>query len=122
MAYTFYVKNKSTDTLSYSVTIDIKSVIKDIDEAIRIAMYRNGEKEVFAKRTPTGDIEIGTTPFETNTKVMNKLFDGFEPDAVDKYTVVIWLEGDDPECLNNLIGGEIKMVMTLGENTLKYER
>ena len=122
MAYTFYVKNKSQDALSYSVAIDILSVIKNVDEAIRVAVYRNGEKTVYAKRTPTGDIEAGTTPFVKDNKVMNELFDGLEPEGVDKYTVVIWLEGDDPECLNDLIGGELKMEMTLGENTLKYER
>lgn len=122
MAYTFYVKNKSADTLSYSVAIDVTTVIRNVDEAIRVAVYRNGNKTVYAKRTPTGDVETGTTPFAADNKVMNELYEGLEADQVDKYTVVIWLEGDDPECLNDLIGGEIKMVMTLGENTLKYER
>ena len=41
---------------------------------------------------------------------------------VDKYTVVIWLEGNDPECINDIIGGELKMQMNLGENTKSYER
>ena len=34
---------------------------------------------------------------------------------LDKFTVVIFLEGDDPECLNNLIGGEIMMHMEIRE-------
>lgn len=122
MAYTFYVKNKSTDTLSYSVVISVMSVIKDVDEAIRIAVYRNGSKTVYAKKTPTGGVEPGTTPFINDKKVMNELYEGLGPDEVDRYTVVIWLEGDDPQCLNELIGGEIKMEMNLGENTMKYER
>lgn len=122
MAYTFYVKNNSDDVLSYSVAINILSVISGVDEAVRIAVYRNGEKTVYAKKTPIGDIEPGTTPFVSENQVMNMLYDNFSPGDVDKYTVVVWLEGDDPECINNIIGGELKMDMLLGENTLKYER
>lgn len=123
MAYTFYVKNNSEDILSYSVAIDVLSVIKNVDNAIRVAIYHNGEKTVYAKRSPdTGEIEKGTTPFTRDDQVMNKLREGFEPGAVDKFTVVIWLEGDDPECINNILGGEMKMEMIIGENTKVYER
>lgn len=32
-----------------------------------------------------------------------------EPMDVHKYTVVIWLEGDDPDCTNDMIGGHISL-------------
>ena len=35
----------------------------------------------------------------------------FEPKAKDKYTIVIWLEGNDPDCLDNIIGGTMKLGM-----------
>lgn len=123
MAYTFYVKNNSEEVLAYSTAINVLSVIKNVDEAVRVAVYRNGEKTVYAKRTPdTGEIEKGTTPFVRDNQVMNELWSDFSPGAVDKFTIVVWLEGDDPECLNNIIGGEMKMEMIIGENTKKYER
>ena len=31
------------------------------------------------------------------------------PGQIDKYTVVIWLEGDDPDCTDDLIGGHVGM-------------
>ena len=40
---------------------------------------------------------------------------GFQPKSNDKITVVIWLEGDDPECNNDLLGGEIRMHMDITE-------
>lgn len=123
MAYTFYVKNNSNDTLAYSIAIDVLSVIKNVDDAIRVAVYLNGNKTVYAKRSPdTNDIEEGTTPFVRDDQVMNELRENFEAGAVDKFTIVVWLEGDDPECLNHILGGEMKMEMTLGENTKNYER
>ena len=32
-----------------------------------------------------------------------------------KMVVVIWLEGDDPECNNDLLGGESRMHMDITE-------
>ena len=45
----------------------------------------------------------------------------FKPNDIDKFTVVIWLEGDDPDCVNAIIGGEIKMHMTLVEEHILQE-
>lgn len=122
MAYTFYVKNNSDDIIAYSVSLNILSVIKNVDDAVRVAVYKNGEKTVYAKRTPIGDIEPDTTPFVSNDKVMSELYENFKPNDVDKYTIVVYLEGDDPQCINDILGGEMKMDMLIGENTLKYER
>lgn len=35
------------------------------------------------------------------------------PQDVHKYTVVIWLEGDDPDCTDELIGGHLGMQMDI---------
>ena len=37
---------------------------------------------------------------------------------IDKFTVVIWVEGDDPECLDDIIGGEMKMHMEITEESI----
>ena len=37
------------------------------------------------------------------------------PGKKDRFTIVIWIEGDDPECNNALLGGEIKMHMDITE-------
>ena len=46
---------------------------------------------------------------------MVKKRENFNPGDTDRYTIVIWIEGDDPECLDNLIGGAIKMHMIITE-------
>ena len=43
----------------------------------------------------------------------------FAPGDVDKFTIVVWLVGDDPDCVNALIGGEIKMHMDITEEHIK---
>ena len=120
LAYTFFVKNIGERETSYRTTIDILSVIKNVDDAIRVAVYLNGEKTVYAKRKPdTFEPEVGTVPFYKTNQVMNELRENFKVDEVDRYTVVVWLEGEDSECIDSILGGEMKMVMTIGED--KYD-
>lgn len=117
LAYTFFVKNISEEKTEYRTTIDILSVIKNVDEAVRVAVYLNGEKTVYAKRKPdTFEPEIGTEPFYKTNQVMNVLHKNFNPNEVHKYTVVVWLEGNDSECIDSILGGEMKMIMTIGED------
>ena len=35
--------------------------------------------------------------------------------AIILFTIVIYLEGDDPDCIDSLIGGEMKMHMDITE-------
>lgn len=117
IAYTFFVKNQGDETLDYRTTIDIKSVIKRVDTAVRVAVYFNSNRVVYAKNAKDGNPEPGTIPFSKDNQVMNTLRENFEVGDVDKYTVVIWLEGEDPECTDDIIGGEMKMVMTIGRDS-----
>ena len=116
IAYTFYAENMGQDTINYWATIKIDDVIKNVDEAVRVMVFKNGNKVVYAKNNRvTEQPEPGTVPFRNKDTVMLELTENFEVGDIDKYTVVIWIEGDDPECKNDLIGGEIKMHMTLTE-------
>ena len=38
-----------------------------------------------------------------------------KPGDLDKITVVVWIEGDDPDCTNALIGGHVRLNMKLIE-------
>lgn len=49
--------------------------------------------------------------FESDTVIASGVVTEVEPMQVHKYTVVIWLEGDDPDCTNDLIGGHAGMEM-----------
>ena len=116
IAYTFYAENMGQDTINYWTTIKIDDVVKNVDEAIRVMVFKNGNKQIYAKNNRvTEQPEPNTVPFKDNETVMLEVTENFEVGDIDKYTVVIWVEGDDPECKDDLIGGEIKMHMTLTE-------
>lgn len=116
IAYTFYAENMGQDTINYWTTIKIDDVVRNVDEAIRVMVFKNGNKVIYAKNNrTTGEPEPDTVAFKNDDTVMLELSENFKVGDIDKYTVVIWVEGDDPECKDDLIGGEIKMHMTLTE-------
>lgn len=48
-------------------------------------------------------------PFLSDAKVTEGKQEQVAPGDVHKYTVVIWLEGDDPDCTDAMIGGHVGM-------------
>lgn len=116
IAYTFYVINSGKEKVNYWYEIDIDDTIKNVDEAIRIMIYRNGERTVYAKKSKdTGQAEPDTKKFISSEIAVLEQRKNFKPSSKDRYTVVVWIEGDDPECKNDLLGGEIKLHMDFTE-------
>lgn len=116
LAYTFYLENMGSDTINYWYQIIVDDVIKNVDKAIRIMIYRNGERTIYARpNEATGNAENGTEKFYSDLEPVLESRQGFEPGQIDKFTVVIYLEGDDPDCIDALIGGEMKMHMDITE-------
>ena len=112
VAYTFYLKNAGEGMVTYNYQMYIVNVQNDLDEAIRIRLYIDGEWTNFARTATDGSgAEPGTTEFLTDRIVTQGQRQGFNPGDVTKYTVVIWIEGDDPDCIDDLLGGELKVAM-----------
>ena len=123
IAYSFYVVNAGEETVHYWYEIDIDDTILKVDEAIRIMIIQNGEKVVYAKKSKIdGSAEEGTKKFVSDTVAVLEQRKSFKPNAKDRYTVVVWIEGDDPECKNDLLGGEIKMHMSFTEEHVEVKK
>ena len=114
IAYTFYIANNGEEIINYWYSVIIYDVIKNVDEAARVMVFLNGEKTVYAKKSSyTNEEEPGTKAFYSKDTAVLEQRKFFSPGSIDKFTVVIWLEGDDPECNDNILGGEIKMHMEI---------
>ena len=113
IAYTFYLINSGSDTLSYEAQMNIENVTQNVDEAIRVAVYKNGEKTVYGKTKSNGGGKESDcdSEFLASTIVMRNTREGMRPQEKDKYTIVVWLEGNDPDCVDDLIGGTLKLGM-----------
>ena len=120
IAYSFYIENQGKEVLNYHYEMYLDDVIKNVDEAIRIRIYHNDEETTYAKREPlTNKIEVNTKPFKSiknaEDVIISEKVENFKPDDLDRITIVVWLEGDDPDCTDALLGGELKMHMVITE-------
>lgn len=122
LAYTFYLENKGSDTINYWYQILVDDVIKNVDKAIRVMVYRNDERKIYAKQNEeTEEAEADTIKFYSDREVMVEGRKDFKPGDIDKFTIVIFIEGDDPDCIDELIGGEMKMHMDITEEHIQQK-
>lgn len=120
-AYTFYLRNVSQIAFYYRVQITIKEMTQGVESAVRVMVIRDGERVIFAKPQETGD-DIGKPEtneglYEVENFVSERIVCDFtvdtyfQPMEVDKFTVVMWLEGWDPQCIDSIKGGTLRMEM-----------
>lgn len=111
LAYTFYVENIGESVSDYYSEVVIDDVIRNVDDAVRIRVYKNDSYITYAKMGAKGTPEKETTPFLDDNVVAKEHVDNFKPGDINKYTIVLWIEGSDPECTDNILGGEFKVHM-----------
>ncbi len=122
LCYTFYLKNAGKKAITFDYSIVIVNMTMDIEKAVRLRLMTsvNGsatEKTDYARVSSSQDEngeylpEPNTAPFVSKNTVMRMEKSGFQPNDVMKITVVIWLEGNDPECTDDIIGGQFKIDM-----------
>ena len=114
IAYTFYLQNTGYVEVPIEYSINISNITNDIDEAIRVRLYVNGEYTDFAKTKSDGTgAEPDTAEFYNLTTVTQKRIENFEPDDTIRFTIVIWVEGNDPDCVDWIRGGKLKADMLI---------
>lgn len=127
-AYSFYMKNNGIETFDYNATLEVTGVSKSCDEAARIMVYKNGEPTIYSKpklgTKDTPELVAGkgspeAVLFYDNDTVYTELVKDFEVGQVDKYSVVIWFEGEDSECINDIMGGHMRLAMNFEAAELK---
>ncbi len=118
IAYTFYLVNTGTEEVNYEYSVGVGNVENALDEAIRIRLYVNGVPTTYAKTRSDGggheitgtDSKDGCKEFYSSYLAVNEQFpEIFKPEEVTKFTVVIWIEGDDPDCTDDKIDGRLKV-------------
>ncbi|MBO4501986.1 MAG: hypothetical protein J5760_07065 [Clostridia bacterium] len=113
VAYTFFCKNAGELTLDCEYQCYIVNMTKGIEEAVRVRIYRDGVPTDYAWVASDGNPEPGTVAFMTDTDIARGPINDFQPGDITRFTVVIWLEGDDPECVDDILGGQFKIDMSI---------
>lgn len=137
IAATFFLKNITDKDRIYREAIVISDITKNVDDALRVMIIKNGERIVYAKpkpdQTPEEVVpgqfftkagipdERGVPwmaePFISPRHVCYNTGLSLAAGQVVKYTVVIWLEGWDEECVDAILGGTIKLELQFAQHS-----
>jgi hypothetical protein len=125
VAYTFYLMNKGSETVDVTYYIRITDVYNKLDEAIRVLVIEDGVQNMFMKPDVIDEgedepyyPESMPTPnyFLTDRLVMRHTIEKFKPAQIKKFSVIVWLEGYDPDTTDEVLGGMIKLTMNFTIN------
>lgn len=95
-------------------------VFKEMDEAVRVLIITDGVEVLYQKEDrkdehgmfPTYPPSLPSADyFLSNTVVARRSLNNFQPNEIKKISVVIWIEGYDPDTTDEILGGMIKMEM-----------
>lgn len=113
MAYTYYVRNAGKEDVGYIARVTLDACSKGAEDAVRVVIWRNGERIVYAKAAKDGSDEENCVSFQSDKIVCSYEETNFLVGNVDKYTVVIFMEGEDPECVDSIVGGSVEFSMSI---------
>lgn len=145
-AYTFYIANEGTGIVDYNLTIKMLNSTRGMSDAVRVVVVydttfynapANERKHVvLAKPNAAGEMDVlkdqygnvmpdqmqdNATPFQGTTDIYTRFVAGLHHQKdinTHKYTVVIYLEGGDPDMSNNLKGASLKFSIDM--SVVKY--
>jgi len=152
MAYTFYLKNEGTMTVDYGYTVNILSETIHAGDSAWVMFFEDDKQIIYAREQENGEPEnlwgypnppfsssayypdeqyykadyaygIITTPFIDEYTALQGYVENFAPGDVKKYTMIVWIEGDDPDCNNSQLGGHVGFNIQfdrLGEEKSSY--
>ena len=141
VAYTFYIRNEGDVEGDYSYWLELTSCSAGVDKAVWLMLFEDGHQVMYTRLSDDGDPEglwgyeedppfkstaydpdqyftengrngILTTDYVDDKIVCQGLMEHVQPQEKHKYTVVIWVEGNDPNCTNDILGGNAKFQMT----------
>lgn len=121
IAFSFIVRNNSEFAVDIQAELNIVAVTKNVDAAMRVMVIVDGVKTIYAKPKDYPESEIGqpedkpyyTVAFLSPTTVCRQEFLNVPSGRPLKITIVVWLEGEDRECTDDIKGGSVKMEMLL---------
>ena len=116
LAYTFYCKNVGTADAKLYYELTFNNVTNHVDECARVRVYVNGVPTDYAKTRSDGqgqETHYCDKSFAGKYMVCYGDVDNVKIDEYAKFTVVIWIEGDDVDCNDSVVNGKIKFDMTI---------
>jgi hypothetical protein len=121
IAYSFYLTNIGEQTVNVTLKIDITGESSNLGGAIRIIlidengvwMYQRPDDKVFDYPYLIDTKEnFNVVEFNGNSVVGDKVIEALEPGKSTRYSIIVYIEGNDPDCVDEIQdGGSLQLKM-----------
>lgn len=120
IGYTFYLKNIGDETVAIDSSLKITGATRNVDAAVRIWVFDDEEDTIYKKEETIlheyPSYYYPTTNFQSPSVVFNTVYKEFVPNQIKKISIIIWVEGEDPDCTDvgdkPITGGTFKIGMS----------
>ena len=132
LAYTFFLTNVGSEATAVDYEVLITNQSNGIAEAIRVLIIVDGEiayNEQGIRYVEYDTYNMYQAPdlhditykedlanfklFKSSDIICQEVISNLRPGQTKKISVMMWLEGEDPECIETLASGKIKISMNL---------
>lgn len=124
-AYTYYLKNVGESILHLNTKYDVTLNAKGFGDAIRVEIYTTylytGETTRYRYAAPAANGFAEPFSYTNSLKTCVSFLSplvilddnvNVPPEGIIKYTVIVYLEGNDPECIDDILGGSFGFAIT----------
>lgn len=118
-AYSFYMLNEGAESLKVNATLFYSGVSNNLDKAVRVLTMSSTSDSLACYQAPDeqmtdyGNDYPPVSLFLGDGKVYEEEFLSVDPGDIIKYTVLFWLEGNDPDCTDAIRLGKIRFALKL---------
>jgi hypothetical protein len=114
-AFSFYIRNSGLETVDINYYIRLTEIEKNFDSGIRFLVIEDDDFERIYQSPDSIEHDYQRMPesinFISKTIVLSETIKNFKPNEQKRFSLIIWLEGQDPDTTDDLLGGKIKALM-----------
>lgn len=126
LGYTFYLKNDGQELLNLDYTMLLQEATRNTDAAVRIWLFEDDEvngtmymkEEVDDGHYTQAPLYYNLPPtefFQSSSVVFTREIIKLEPQQIKKYSIIMWFEDADYDCVNygenSIAGGGLKLAL-----------
>ncbi len=113
---TIYAMNNSNGNPEHQYSLYEFPFTEDASDSEQYKVVSGEEAGISPSEVTNADYiiqanELIAKPFETDKVICTGSREGIKDKEIDKYTVVAWYEGEDPDCTDDIIGGWVELYM-----------
>ena len=101
MAYSFYIRNAGHEDSGYQASISVNSLFRNAESALRVKVWRNDQPVTCRMED------------KHNKRIYEFRQENFLQGYVEKYTIAIWLDEQDPDYRREMNDAKPQLVMNI---------